>query len=564
MKRKLLILFAALSGGITLNAQIIFNVKTPAALAGNCDISVATDGWGTPDLNIASNAIENQLVFVGPDSLACTAPTNTAQLTGKIAVLYRGTCEFGAKAKAAQTAGAIGVVIINNQGAPIAMGAGAAGLDVTVPVVMISTFDGARLRDQIIAGNVRAFIGTKSGLFPNDLGFNKEQVVYAKMGSRPLQWSGNANDFVVEPALWVHNYGSNAQTGVTVSATITRYGTTVYSDSETGITIPAGDSVAVEFDNYGPAYTATGDYELTYTIASGATDDDPFDNQKKSHYSITTGAIAYGQTDAATKLPVVSTFTRSSTAAPNYYCMAFRDPKASGTVTGLSFATSPLGTYDMTDEYIELELYAWDDAFADINDDPTFDNLNLIAFAEYTYASNSENGKTVYAPTEDFATLVPNQRYLACLKMTNDSIQVGFYNEVDYAQNLNEYLEPISPTKGGATWYSGGFGTSITTSIGVHIADPLGVSENKANSEFGIPYPAPASQYVNIPFKGKDVASATVAVTDLNGRLVETVEATVINGNLRVNTTTLSAGSYLFNVSLANGTTSAFKVIIAR
>jgi hypothetical protein len=46
------------------------------------------------------------------DSLACNAVTS--DVNGKIAVLYRGDCQFGVKAKNAQDAGAIAVIIINN------------------------------------------------------------------------------------------------------------------------------------------------------------------------------------------------------------------------------------------------------------------------------------------------------------------------------------------------------------------------------------------------------------------------------------------------------------------
>ena len=42
------------------------------------------------------------------DSLGCGVLVNNAAISGNIAVVYRGTCEFGVKALNAQNAGAIG------------------------------------------------------------------------------------------------------------------------------------------------------------------------------------------------------------------------------------------------------------------------------------------------------------------------------------------------------------------------------------------------------------------------------------------------------------------------
>src|SRR5687767_4273635 len=114
------------------NAQVIFYVETPAPLVGNRDLTWAdpAGGWGCPDMNIPANAILDTLVMAvdaspTADSLCCTAVINGASVAGQIAVLYRGTCEFGVKALNAQNAGAIGVVIINNiPGAPVGMGPG--------------------------------------------------------------------------------------------------------------------------------------------------------------------------------------------------------------------------------------------------------------------------------------------------------------------------------------------------------------------------------------------------------------------------------------------------------
>jgi PKD repeat protein len=72
---------------------------------------------------------------------------------GNIAVVRRGTCEFGTKALNAETAGAGGVLIVNNQPNrnihSIGLGGGSNGGQVTIPVVLVSYEDGEALIDAV-------------------------------------------------------------------------------------------------------------------------------------------------------------------------------------------------------------------------------------------------------------------------------------------------------------------------------------------------------------------------------------------------------------------------------
>jgi hypothetical protein len=74
---------------------------------------------------------------------ACQALTNSAQINGNIAVIRRGTCEFGAKVFAVQTAGAVAAIVVNNEpNGTITMGAGDLGNLVNIPSIMVSQADG--------------------------------------------------------------------------------------------------------------------------------------------------------------------------------------------------------------------------------------------------------------------------------------------------------------------------------------------------------------------------------------------------------------------------------------
>lgn len=66
----------------------------------------------------------------------CNPPVNDMQ--GKIAMVDRGVCQFGFKALTAQQAGAIACIICNFEDSAPGMAAGDVGLQVTIPVVMMS------------------------------------------------------------------------------------------------------------------------------------------------------------------------------------------------------------------------------------------------------------------------------------------------------------------------------------------------------------------------------------------------------------------------------------------
>ena len=127
----------------------LLKVNAPAGIAGNYTAIEATFGPGLTS-PITSNVV---LVDDGtaPVTDGCSALVNGQALSGKIAVLDRGTCSFAAKIANAQAAGAIAAIVCNNStNAPIAMSGG--GGNITIPSVMISQADGNKIKDQLNAG----------------------------------------------------------------------------------------------------------------------------------------------------------------------------------------------------------------------------------------------------------------------------------------------------------------------------------------------------------------------------------------------------------------------------
>ena len=71
-------------------------------------------------------------------------------LTGKIAVVWRNTCQFGEKILNAEKAGAVGVIIINREPGLVNMAPADSGALCTIPAVFIENADGVIIGSALI------------------------------------------------------------------------------------------------------------------------------------------------------------------------------------------------------------------------------------------------------------------------------------------------------------------------------------------------------------------------------------------------------------------------------
>ena len=130
------------SAGILATPRL--RVNSPAGIAGN--YQVGTAGFG-PALSFPGQTAN--VVQASPND-GCSI-SNGGAISGKIALIDRGNCNFTVKVKNAQDVGAIAVVIVNNiAGAPPAMG----GFDpaITIPSVSITQTNGDTIKAQLGSG----------------------------------------------------------------------------------------------------------------------------------------------------------------------------------------------------------------------------------------------------------------------------------------------------------------------------------------------------------------------------------------------------------------------------
>ena len=156
------------SGG---GAQNLLTVNPPSTLAGSYQATEAAFGPGLPSTPLTADLV---LVDDGtnPDPEdACDPIVNTAALSGKIAVIDRGNCTFVLKVEAAQNAGAVAVIIVNNTGGLFTMGG--ASNTITIPSIMITQADGNLIKAQLVAGDsISATLQAGTGNFPKDGDFD--------------------------------------------------------------------------------------------------------------------------------------------------------------------------------------------------------------------------------------------------------------------------------------------------------------------------------------------------------------------------------------------------------
>ncbi len=105
----------------------------------------------TVDWAPITSPVSGEVVYAGP---ACS-PLTPGSLTGKIALIDRGSCAVSLKVDAAADAGAIGVIIANNvAGDPPSFSFG--GGDTMVPTIIITLADGNAIKSFLASGTVTA------------------------------------------------------------------------------------------------------------------------------------------------------------------------------------------------------------------------------------------------------------------------------------------------------------------------------------------------------------------------------------------------------------------------
>jgi hypothetical protein len=141
-----------------LGPRPLLRVNSPGAIAGDYPVGLAS--FGAP---LTPAGVTGDVVLVNdptaPVNDGCETPfVNAGDLAGKIALIDRGLCTFVVKAKNAQDAGAIGVIVADNAAGCPPAGLGGTDPTIVIPVVRVTQTDGNTLKANLVGQNVTLLV----------------------------------------------------------------------------------------------------------------------------------------------------------------------------------------------------------------------------------------------------------------------------------------------------------------------------------------------------------------------------------------------------------------------
>ncbi len=583
----------------------------------------ATQSWfGTPNMLIPANSVTADLVLVeGVDAdtvthgncimnKACNGVaniTNTVALAGNIAVISRGACEFGSKALAAQDAGAVACIIVNQVEGLISMGAGTDGPNVTIPVFFVKASTGDVICNAINNGcGAGAFLGN----FPlnNNLSCAQGDVYRPGRGIDNGFVRGTSNPVTLTPGALITNKGINAQTGITVTCEVYELGnpSPLYSETSAafdlngvgfdGNGIPTDSNVWVPFTNI-PAFTTSETdktFEFKYIINAPNVDDDSSDDTIQSYFTISQNKFSHAQIDPATGKTVGNSgrgpVTEGTGALNDHLMLCSHFTSPNGSQVGAighwfqAYTYDPVDATSLIGKRIECAAYEWTNNQGNYDiSDPNFsgslsnNDLTKLTSGVYFYEQDLQDS-VIYQAYNTQLHLEDNKHYLFCNRIeVNDNLTAlkGFNfkldTKTDYTATNGDYTGVLSSTNGAATtvlnidtnFYAGGYGAGNTSNHIVHMVDStiLGVNDIENNRAL-VAYPNPAVDMITVPF-GNATGTATINIYDVAGKLVST-QVVNLTGNVNVNVSELENGMYNFNIVYDDGSSQDLKVVVTK
>ncbi len=584
------LIIALLFVAVSLPAQTVF-VNSPQDLQGAYPFDAA--GFGA---DLTTQIWTADAVFVDDGSAnpnqGCNAAINAAELAGKIALIDRGSCEFGLKCLNAEQAGAIAAIVFNNApgAGTIVMGAGVNGGAVTIPCVMLNYEAGQAIRAALATGPVNISIGAL--IFANDLRIGEADIMNAPLGIIPASQVKAAGDFVFTPGARGLNAGSNAAPNITVNGVIeyAPFGgtaTEVYNETGSSSATIESDSVSEVVllpayePNIGPDGAEQGVYTVTYTISSDSTEDVTNDNVISSAFTVSENLVSKASWNPATGDPRTTIYYTISGGGNIEFLSVLNFPYAKDyTIDSLVVAVLT-GLPSLANIPVEAYVYEWND----LNQDSSINNdeVTIAGLATYTFPEDvTATSAVLRLPVLDFFTfeetgvLIPedNKDYIIGVRYQGADL---FYFGFDLSYDYGRYLD-LQASTGALTDRDYGYlginawndllpdfeaaflftGVSGAVSTGVILTSPeVGTEEVVGAEVFDLQlFPNPVSEQLqaNLTFKER-TAFVEYRITDNAGRVIYTTRDTDVfeTEQATFNVGKLPAGQYNLTVRTEQG-----------
>ncbi|KAK6334522.1 Leucyl aminopeptidase yscIV [Orbilia blumenaviensis] len=189
------------------------------------EVSVTVDGVRSPDVNGMTNSpngtVSAQIIAI--PNFGCVASDYPAAVAGKIALVHRGSCNFGLKNALAGTAGAAGLVVWNNDPTPLQPTLGTPDLyNVTEFIVsaFITQADGQALVTKLGTGTLPA---TVTNLFHEQVELTANILATTKGGDQNKIITVGAHTDSVRAGPGINDNGSGTIAQIEVAKALTKF-----------------------------------------------------------------------------------------------------------------------------------------------------------------------------------------------------------------------------------------------------------------------------------------------------------------------------------------------------
>ncbi len=493
---------------------------------------------------------------ITPDSLACDS-IPAGQLTGKVALVRRGTCGFSIKALNAQKAGAVAVLVAQIENAPttddcFVMNMGAtqpqAGL-VTVPVLFLSRVVTNKIDAAQKAGKsvqvcfVRPDVAISSFFFPASHIQTPESVMkFDTFGfSANLSVPGSVN-----------------RTNIVLTAKVKKLdGTELFTSSVTIPSLAAGvvDSFIVVPGSFVPNLPQGG-YRITYSTRSDAVAGlPPVQDTVSGDFFVTENVFA--NDNGATNGFRPGTVSDYAVGAV-YSLPADLLEQYSTKQVEFAFATNATD-YPVTDVDAALYLFR-------INDDILPDYSNFDG-TELFSPSMTWLGLGSYGPSPDavgyalqqvdIADFNTGELGIALQAGSRYMVVAGYtapHNLTFQAFDTKVDLPGISTTVYTTQWFLGGFGAGTEAVLRMNLDLVSRTDEKQLPLNTMQVMPNPVVDNLNLVLQFDQPTDATITIADITGRVInfETRKG-LLNETLRYPVTAPN-GTYIARIATKNGT----------
>ena len=533
---------------ITVNAQqnptLKVIVTAPASLAGS--YNAVSGGFGAT-LKVGE-AVTGKLVGVqdasaNPD-LGCNELTNGAAISGNIALIRRGDCEFGVKCKNAEDKGAKAAVIFNRvTGGPVGMAPGAVGGTVTIPVCMISLEDGEKLLAAINAGT-EVTMSFRIPTFFNAVG--------ALAYSTPL-----AQSQAFSPSATFANSGSTNLTNLILKADILEPGGTKTSLSATVDMLEPSADTAVAIGLYEP--TKPGSYTM---YISNNKDQDTL----TSMFELSKAKFALDNVDSDSDASVATGWVTLSaesfvTSGGRFDMGVFYAAGATdGNVAYAAFALNNIDSFPVGETF-DVLLYRTAAAGEIVNGGATsYDDFTPVATAQFTRKASDTGQKLIFVQLEDIGgapgavKLEAEAQYLLVLKYENSNNST---TPPRFAYNSQVAYSYSSETVWTDMLYMGGFTGEYNIILRMYTNEFIvGTKDLPTFADHQVTVnPNPAVSFIKVGFNfDNTIAEVRTAIVDANGKVVSTKNYENVQSNDFVeDITRLTPGTYFYSVVTKEG-----------